>query len=347
MRGRDINIDITRKCTLKCRHCYNHSGEMNNDELASDELFRIMNDLASTRPDNFCICGGEPLLKKEIIFRFIDHQKKINSEMNIGMVTNGELLTESISEKLIYYGLNNIQFSIDGATENSHDWLRNKKGLFENLLHTIMQLNILRRKAKSDIKISAVCCLNKRNYEELPKIIELCTRLGIDILRVQPLMKMGRAKEGLDAYSLSKNEYIQAANYLLVNRYKNIQKDGISIEWCDSLEHLFMEQLDFIQVNEKGELLLSPYIPIIIGDLKKHSISEYLKKNYGELWNHQLIRTFRKNIGSANEIILGKDFPAEVGMNYMKFDVFSEENMEQMNKCYAELIKSYGGQNVL
>lgn len=121
MRGSDINIDITRKCTLKCRHCYNHSGEMNNDELASDELFRIMNDLASTRPDNFCICGGEPLLKKEIIFRFIDHQKKINSEMNIGMVTNGELLTESIGEKLIYYGLNNIQFSIDGATENSHD----------------------------------------------------------------------------------------------------------------------------------------------------------------------------------------------------------------------------------
>ena len=79
MRGSDINIDITRKCTLKCRHCYNHSGEMNNDELASDELFRIMNDLASTRPDNFCICGGEPLLKKEIIFRFIDHQKKISA----------------------------------------------------------------------------------------------------------------------------------------------------------------------------------------------------------------------------------------------------------------------------
>ena len=67
MRGSAINIDITRKCTLKCRHCYNHSGEMNNDELTSDELFRIMNDLASTRPDNFCICGGEPLLKKEII----------------------------------------------------------------------------------------------------------------------------------------------------------------------------------------------------------------------------------------------------------------------------------------
>ena len=84
----------------------------------------------------------------------------------------------------------------------------------------------------------------------------------------------------------------------------------------------------------------------VYGNHARYS-SEYLKKNYGELWNHQLIRTFRKNIGSANEIILGKDFPAEVGMNYIKFDVFSEENMEQMNKCYAELIKSYGGQNVL
>ena len=56
---------------------------------------------------------------------------------------------------------------------------------------------------------------------------------------------------------------------------------------------------------------------------------------------------FAEYIKNDNEIILGKDFPAEVGMNYMKFDVFSEENMEQMNKCYAELIKSYGGQNVL
>ena len=228
MRGSDINIDITRKCTLKCRHCYNHSGEMNNDELASDELFRIMNDLASTRPDNFCICGGEPLLKKEIIFRFIDHQKKINSEMNIGMVTNGELLTESIGEKLIYYGLNNIQFSIDGATENSHDWLRNKKGLFENLLHTIMQLNILRRKAKSDIKISAVCCLNKRNYEELPKIIELCTRLGIDILRVV-IFPRSQKKNQEKVLPLSGKEWKKPEEY---SRNATRMRKSVSTENC-------------------------------------------------------------------------------------------------------------------
>ncbi len=161
MRGSDINIDITRKCTLKCRHCYNHSGEMNNDELASDELFRIMNDLASTRPDNFCICGGEPLLKKEIIFRFIDHQKKINSEMNIGMVTNGELLTESIGEKLIYYGLNNIQFSIDGATENSHDWLRNKKVYLKIYYIQLCNLIFLEEKLNQILKFQQYVVLIK------------------------------------------------------------------------------------------------------------------------------------------------------------------------------------------
>ena len=64
MRGSAINIDITRKCTLKCRHCYNHSGEMNNDELTSDELFRIMNDLASTRPDNFWYLWRGTFIKK-------------------------------------------------------------------------------------------------------------------------------------------------------------------------------------------------------------------------------------------------------------------------------------------
>ena len=108
MRGSDINIDITRKCTLKCRHCYNHSGEMNNDELASDELFRIMNDLASTRPDNFCICGGEPLLKKEIIENI--EEIKINSpEDGVCHILNvtfygikGEVLLHYLEQKGVY-----------------------------------------------------------------------------------------------------------------------------------------------------------------------------------------------------------------------------------------------------
>ena len=89
-------------------------------------------------------------------------------------------------------------------------------------------------------------------------------------------------------------EYTKASDYLVKKRYENIRSSSLTIEWCDSLEHLFIDQLDFVQVNEKGELLLSPYIPIIVGDLKQHSIIEYLKKNYSELWNHKLIRLFRK-----------------------------------------------------
>ncbi len=216
-------------------------------------------------------------------------------------------------------GLDYIQLSLDGATSESHDWLRNKQGTYEKVLRAIAQLNEFKTKYKSNLKISVVFCLSKKNYNELKDVIDLCIQLNVDILRIQPLMLIGRANSELSEYSLSAKEYTKASDYLVKKRYENIRSSSLTIEWCDSLEHLFIDQLDFVQVNEKGELLLSPYIPIIVGDLKQHSIIEYLKKNYSELWNHKLIRLFRKNMNSTNNMGFGNIFSIEVGFQYMRF----------------------------
>ena len=38
-------FEITKKCPLKCLHCYNNSGNKKDDELSSDEIIKIMSDL--------------------------------------------------------------------------------------------------------------------------------------------------------------------------------------------------------------------------------------------------------------------------------------------------------------
>jgi len=65
-----VAIDITNKCNLRCLHCYNSSGE--NDviktELSDHEVLEFMKSLSTINLYSLCLCGGEPLLRKELIF---------------------------------------------------------------------------------------------------------------------------------------------------------------------------------------------------------------------------------------------------------------------------------------
>ncbi|MPW24344.1 radical SAM protein [Alkalibaculum sp. M08DMB] len=87
------SIDITYNCTLQCLHCYNTSGEhkTNKKELSYDEWINVIKDITDLQPVYICFCGGEPLLKKELIFEATNLLKRI-SGITVNMVTNGDLM---------------------------------------------------------------------------------------------------------------------------------------------------------------------------------------------------------------------------------------------------------------
>ena len=93
-------IDVTNKCTLRCLHCFNSSGGLKNqrmDEMSDEELERMAYDVIDCRPVSICMCGGEPLLRKESIYKIANYSK--NTCVDVNMVTNGELMTKEIAKK--------------------------------------------------------------------------------------------------------------------------------------------------------------------------------------------------------------------------------------------------------
>ena len=103
-------IDVTNKCTLKCLHCFNSSGGLKNqrmDEMSDEELERMAYDVIDCRPVSICMCGGEPLLRKESIYKIANYSK--NTCVDVNMVTNGELMTKEIAKKLWQSGISSIQ----------------------------------------------------------------------------------------------------------------------------------------------------------------------------------------------------------------------------------------------
>lgn len=164
------SVDITYKCNLRCLHCFNCSGEQNyvRKEMSDQELLNLMESLAKIKSlRSMCFCGGEALLRKEILLRCIEYLHRELPELSINMVSNGTLIDEDTVLELKEAGINMVQISLDGLDANVHDWIRNNEGVYDKAIKAIKLL------VKYNIKVSVACLPTKSSYNDIPEIIDL------------------------------------------------------------------------------------------------------------------------------------------------------------------------------
>ena len=203
-----ITFDITNKCNLRCLHCYNNSGENEyiNQELNDAEVLSFIDEFKDIKLLNFCFCGGEPLLRSDLITEATRRLKEYECE-NIALVTNGFYLTEELLDKLINNGLTKIQVSLDGIKAESHNYLRNNSDAFR---YAINAIELISRK---NIESSIAFTPTRYNIKEISQIKKLMIDLGLkSTLRVQPVMIMGRAVNNLLNIVPTKTQYRELVN---------------------------------------------------------------------------------------------------------------------------------------
>lgn len=343
MKIKIASMDITRKCTMRCLHCYNRSGDerCEMEELSDSELIDILTETLQYEPEIMCLCGGEPLLRWKAVKEFILKTRAKGETVQINTVSNGELLTEEIAEELMKAGLNCMQISLDGGSPETHDWLRNKKGAFEKAVRALKILGETRRRLEIPFQIAVSFCPNKKNISELTKAMEICQSLGVDRFRVQPLMVMGRANDNLSEYVLSSKEYKNLAKTILASQDRNIlENTSMEAEWVDPIDHLLMEKSEIacsIQINASGELMLSPYIPIVVGNLRKKSLESYMEADYSGLWEHPLFAYLRECMITPEKLNLCNEGLPSVGISEVCFDAAEDDCKDKMTEYLCQI----------
>lgn len=129
--------ECTLRCNLNCAHCGSDCiSQSNVPDMPSHDFLKAIDSITNIVIPNktsIVITGGEPLLRKDLEF--------VGNELNKrgfpwGMVTNGLLLTQDRFNSLIMAGMHSLTISLDGMQE-SHDWMRQKRGSFEKAVHAI------------------------------------------------------------------------------------------------------------------------------------------------------------------------------------------------------------------
>lgn len=299
-RPKMLTWDITNRCNLSCKHCLNCSGDSLihdfSNELNRTYQISLAHQIAELKPDQCCLCGGETLLNPNIF----DIIKIISSNgVMVNMVTNGLLITDDIAKKLKFSGISNVQVSIDGLGYQ-HDIFRNKIGSFNRSIEAIEILK------SNKINVMISCCPNKLNFGNIDTYIEyMHTVLNINNIRMMPLLPLGRAKKECNNLFLNNWENFELVQNLIRLREKYPE---LNLEWGDPLEHLFLVLFHkrkypiVMSIASNGDLTLTPYIPIVLGNIKEMSLLDIWQGGYNKVWANQEILSIIKKVNSVYDL---------------------------------------------
>ena len=162
--------NITRRCNLKCIHCYAHAKNTSSDnELTLGESKHLIDDLAGFGVPVILFSGGEPLIRKDLQEIAACAVKK---GMRAVISTNGTLITPQIAQTLKDIGLSYVGISLDGM-EEINDRFRGVEGAFALALKGIENCK------NAGIKVGLRFTLNRSNANQIPEIFELLEDMDI------------------------------------------------------------------------------------------------------------------------------------------------------------------------
>ena len=177
-----IVIELTNRCNLRCRHCYEgrHGG---NAELSLGVLDKILHDAKRHGFDELAFTGGEPTIHRQF---FDVIERSTQAGYRFGFVSNGWNFPK-IYQRLLRFKdqLTSITFSLDGAMETTHDNLRGKSS-FRRLLKA-MSICVAK-----DIPFSINTVVTTLNCDQLDELVALAIPLGSQGVRFGHYIESGR-----------------------------------------------------------------------------------------------------------------------------------------------------------
>ena len=211
--------NMTRRCNLKCVHCYAQAKDMEfKDELSTKDGKALIDDLAAFGSPVMLFSGGEPTMRKDLPELAAYAREK---GMRAVISTNGTLIDKPLAKKLKEVGLSYVGISLDGIRE-TNDRFRGMQGAFDAALRGLHNCQ------EEGIKVGLRFTINKQNVMDIPAIFDLLEEEKIPRICFYHLVYAGRGSKMVDE-DLSLEESRQAVD-LIAERTKALHEKGFPAE---------------------------------------------------------------------------------------------------------------------
>jgi uncharacterized protein len=318
-------IYITYDCNIRCNYCCYNYLKLNTEVISCNSMDSIfyaiqkLQEYSNRKKSRICLFGGEPLMRKNIniISSFFEKmQKHIQKESSIGRLCELMIFTNAVE----------LPFYTELLSQN--------KSIINKILITLLgnrHVNDQRRKhfdgsgtfyevvegievaLKIGIPVWAVTNIDKKNVDEIPKIIDLVKQRGWNNNDFFSGYYVGRIKyyKNVDNTTISESELLLKASEFV----KNDEIAAKVLNFGDmrnlkSILHLVNQDVKYYQ----------KFYACASGNLQQYSFG-----------SDNLIYTCSGAMG-IKEYSIGEYFPS-FRLKKNKIHFWTDRNVLSMNKC--------------
>lgn len=198
--------ESTIRCNLTCAHCRRiESDEQAHRDLTtaqSEALIEQLAELGQGQPmmPVLVFSGGEPLCREDL-FELVKQARSLG--ITPALATNGTLIDTTVAEQIHESGIARVSVSLDGATAEVHNKLRQLEGSFERAIEGIGYL----RDKKVPFQINIT--MTKHNAWQLEDIYKLAKSLSAIAVHIFMLVPVGCGQSLAETDMLSPEQYEQ------------------------------------------------------------------------------------------------------------------------------------------
>ena len=291
-----LQFELTGKCNLACKHCYNRSGDDDRITLMTPEKWcELSNQIVLDGGIFQCIIsGGEPLLLGDSLFDIMDILH--NDGTSFVVISNGLLLTKEKVRRFSKYRFFWFQVSIDGADATTHDEFRGVKGSYEKAVTGALEVS------NAGIPLVIAHSVTPKNISHLEDMVKLAYNLGANSIILGEVLPSGRAIQNKDIIlSEEQRNILYARINDLSMKYQGRITIKRSAELKFQMERYKMEVNAGGIIRPNGDFRLDCMAPFTIGNVLETPLKKLWVEKGINAWKSQEVQKFINSIDISEQ----------------------------------------------
>lgn len=307
---RSIGFELTTKCNLNCKMCYQRKERLlGKRDLSFEEIKKMLDNIPDLKRAS--LIGAEIFMRPDI-FQIIE--EFIRRGIKLYLTTNGTLINKNNIDKLIKFKnkIRGIGFSLDGLKE-THNRIRGADFAFDK---TIEAINLV----KNDFNVSINSVVMKDNIDELYDLIKYLRGLGIvnfgltlemfvtpkeislskNLLGCQDLFLALEVQEDAKYRFSFKKLKDTISKIRAIKGINVVVQPGVFNDFPEEFYNGTLRKKTILgcknmllgRVNAQGKVIFCPFIKKPFGNL--------LEQFFEEIWNNKELKQFRKKLVKNN-----------------------------------------------
>lgn len=268
--------ETTLDCNARCIHCYSDAVFGRGPKYWElEESLELIDQLAEAGIIIIAFSGGEFLLRPDWD---ILAQHAVSRGLQVTFATNGLCVTPQVARQIKDIGIANVSVSLDGATAELHDAIRQVPNIFEKACAAITHLS------EAEVRVTVNYTPMRPNLTHAEELIELAYNLGAAKINLTEYVYTTRG--GIELMPLPS----ELGELMAVwTRAAELWKGRIEVDWHDCRVALLLPGAEadpykgcgagytHCRITVDHDVTPCVVLPLPVGNLRRNS--------FREIWN--------------------------------------------------------------